>query len=104
EELCAHPAPRETVVDDDIYACDSEGRPQLVDMDTGKAVWTAKEQGEPFTVVDGIAVYVVDEQDVKAVEVDSGTTLWSTSYESEEYSQDDYAYADAFGSGDGMIF
>ncbi|MGH8875815.1 MAG: PQQ-binding-like beta-propeller repeat protein [Stackebrandtia sp.] len=57
----------------------SEHRPQLVDLTTGDIEWTAKPEANVLLYRDGIAVYEIpagDDRGIKAVDVESGKTLW----------------------------
>jgi outer membrane protein assembly factor BamB len=67
---------------DGIYAQDAKHHPQIRDLSTGKATWTADEQGEPLILGDGVALYraigAKGTGPVKAVDIKTGKRLWSS--------------------------
>ncbi|MGH8877826.1 MAG: PQQ-binding-like beta-propeller repeat protein [Stackebrandtia sp.] len=69
--------------EDAVYGQDSKHRPRVIDVSSGKKVWTAKGEGEPLIYGDGVAIYrsVSSKGDgkVHAVDVKSGKELWSSS-------------------------
>lgn len=68
----------EQFADDKVYGRDSQGLPTLFDANSGKPLWSAKEEGVPLTFADGVATYGVgDDCDVHAVDMDTGRTLWA---------------------------
>src|SRR5699024_314096 len=72
-----------------LYGLDKDGYPRLVDPETGEAVWTADEPGQPLTFADGLATYAVDsETEVKAVDVASGENVWKWDYGSMNLAHD----------------
>ncbi len=74
-ETCENVGVTKNFVDDMVYGLSESGLPQLIDINTGDVVWTGPEQGTPFAVVNGIAVYGRDGY-VKAVDIETNEPRW----------------------------